>query len=255
MKPLKSSAVYYIRKKPSATFRLICFSYAGGSAGVYQPYHNLLHPCLEIVAIQLPGRASRLQEKLLKDWSEMRTFIQKELASLSNIPYILFGHSFGTQLVSEFAKHQSEQGNPPLHMFCSGAAALHISSCLPPIHQLCDDDFVQKLVQMGGTPHEVAENKQLMSLLIPMLKADFGLSHSHSFSVAQHFECPATIIYGDQDERTTYETIQDWQMYFSKPIKIRCIEGGHFYINENKEAVSREINQVIESLLLEKYTR
>ncbi|EGR2301708.1 thioesterase II family protein [Vibrio parahaemolyticus] len=251
MEVLKSSAVCYVRKNSSATFRLICFSYAGGSAGVYQHYHNLLHPCLEIVAIQLPGRASRLRDKLLKDWSEMRAFIQKELASLSNMPYILFGHSFGTRLVSEYAKHQSELGNPPQHMFCSGARALHIRNGLPPIHQLCDDEFLEKLVQMGGTPSEVVENKQLMSLLIPMLRADFSLSHSHSFPVARHFDCPATIIYGDKDERTTYETVQAWQVYFSKIIKTRCIEGEHFYINENKDAVAREINQVVESLLME----
>jgi len=247
---LNNRAVYHVRQNPSATFRLICFSYAGGSAGVYQQYHKLLHPCLEIVAIQLPGRASRFREKLLMDWSEMTEFIQHELAHLSEMPYILFGHSFGTRLVSEFAKYQSQLGNPPQHMFCSGARALHIRNGLPPIHELCDDKFVEELVRMGGTPLAVAENKQLMSLLIPMLRADFGLSHSHSLPVDQYFDCPATIIYGNKDNRTTLDSVQAWQVYFSKLVDIRCIDGEHFYINDNKEGVAQEINQVVEALLM-----
>ncbi len=61
----------------------------------------------------------------------------------------------------------------------------------------------------------------------------------------------SSVIYGDKDGRTTYETVQAWQAYFSKIIKIRCIEGKHFYINENKGAVAREVNQVVEDLLIE----
>lgn len=42
--------------------RLFCFPYAGGAASVYAPWLDRFESSVELVFIQLPGRANRFSE-------------------------------------------------------------------------------------------------------------------------------------------------------------------------------------------------
>ncbi|OKO99395.1 thioesterase II family protein [Xenorhabdus eapokensis] len=92
----------------------------------------------------------------------MKFFIYQALSAVYTKPYILFGHSFGTRLAFESALHQTRQDNPPRHMICSGARALHLHNHADPIHELPNNDFAEKLGQMGGTPEIIIKNNAML---------------------------------------------------------------------------------------------
>jgi surfactin synthase thioesterase subunit len=48
------------KPKPGASLRLFCFHYAGGSAQTFHSWSADLPPIVEIGAVQLPGRGTRL---------------------------------------------------------------------------------------------------------------------------------------------------------------------------------------------------
>lgn len=247
-----NNSIFYIRKNPKARMRLILFSYAGGSASTFWPYQQLIHPLLEVVAVQLPGRGARLKDPLITEWSLMKSLIETELAVLADIPYILFGHSFGARLVFEYALYQTKIGNPPIHAFFSGAQAPYLEKTSSPIHHLPDQEFIERLVTMGGTPKIVSDNNELMQILLPMLRADFKLSYLHKVEAKCYFNFPATVLYGNKDNFTSFDAIEAWQHLFSLPINISCVEGDHYYINSNKESVALYINEVVENILIDK---
>lgn len=252
MHKFTKTSIFYVRANPLAKLRLIFFSYAGGSASIFHSYNMLISSEVEIVAIQLPGHGDRFKESLITDWSEMKELIRSEISLLCNKPYILFGHSFGAQLAFEFSLHQTILANPPLHAFFSGAKAPYLEKSSSPIHHLPDQEFIEKLVAMGGTPKIVSENNELMQILLPMLRADFKLSHLHKVEAKCYFNFPATILYGNRDNFTSLNAIQAWQHLFSLPININCVDGDHYYINNNRERVASYINEVIENILIDK---
>jgi surfactin synthase thioesterase subunit len=49
--------------------RLLCFASAGGSAGTFRHWAPMLPPHVELVGVQLPGRADRFHEPRMSGWS------------------------------------------------------------------------------------------------------------------------------------------------------------------------------------------
>jgi medium-chain acyl-[acyl-carrier-protein] hydrolase len=59
--------VVVVFDRPAADVRLICFCYAGGTAGLYSSIAKSLPAWIELCVVELPGRASLLMEKPLRD--------------------------------------------------------------------------------------------------------------------------------------------------------------------------------------------
>src|SRR5579862_3518131 len=52
----------YRKARPDARIRLFCFAYAGGTASMFRGWQERLPSHVEVCAVQLPGRESRIQE-------------------------------------------------------------------------------------------------------------------------------------------------------------------------------------------------
>jgi medium-chain acyl-[acyl-carrier-protein] hydrolase len=62
----------------------------------------------------------------------------------------------------------------PLHLFVSGRPAPQLVLEDPPIHHLPHDEFVEELRRLAGTPEEILQNREILELLLPLLRADFS---------------------------------------------------------------------------------
>jgi len=58
----RSPCVTIHQPNPLAAVRLLCIPDAGGSAAVFRQWPKYIHPRIEVCAIELPGRATRLME-------------------------------------------------------------------------------------------------------------------------------------------------------------------------------------------------
>ena len=52
-----------------------------------------------------------------------------------------------------------------------------------PLDQLTDDEFLERLGKLGGTPKEVLANKSLIRLFIPVIRADLILLEKYRYVV------------------------------------------------------------------------
>src|SRR5215467_15883288 len=86
------------RPNPAARLRLFCFPFAGGGASAYRPWADASPRHMEVCPVQLPGHEDRFQEQPLTNANAMAREVAREIGSLSEKPYALFGQSMGTLL-------------------------------------------------------------------------------------------------------------------------------------------------------------
>ncbi|MCD9006287.1 alpha/beta fold hydrolase [Luteimonas sp. XNQY3] len=246
-----STDTWLIRPHPrsSPALRLICLPYAGGSASIYCPWGRHLPDSVELIAVQPPGRASRIAEPPCPDMQTLVGAVGAALAMLPNCPYVLFGHSLGSRVAYALGMHSSMLGLvPPRLLIASGSRAPHLPGRRAPVHDLPDDLFKEWLRAFGGTPHALLDDAEFMDLLMPALRADFSIADQYRAEPAP-LPCPVQVLTGSHDTDVTPEESQAWMALSNGHCDIHSIDGGHFFIHSHAEQVLSHIKDAISPLL------
>ena len=106
-----------------------------------------------------------------------------------------------------------------------------------------------ELRNLNGTPKAVLENKELMELCLPLLRADFQIAETYRYTGEITFDCPVTILGGEQDNKISHDQLQSWQKFFTSPADIQVLPGDHFFIDSHPEQVTGIVNNIIRRAL------
>ncbi|GAG40902.1 unnamed protein product, partial [marine sediment metagenome] len=229
-------------RDPQAKLRLFCFPYAGGSAGVFKPWRNAFAG-VDVVAVQLPGRGSRVAEKPLESMAEIVARLIDELRGFRDLPFVFFGHSFGSLVCFELARELQRRGIDGLrHIILSGRRAPHLPRVHPNTHDLPYDEFIEELRSINGTPEEMLTNKELMSLFVPILRADFKVNETHQYRADIKLKSAASIFRGRLDTDVPEAEVQAWRANFeSGDIEFTEFSGDHFFIHSQQQLVLERV--------------
>ncbi|MBK0025786.1 thioesterase [Stenotrophomonas sp. S48] len=231
----------WIIHRPNAArrLRLYCFAYAGGHAGVFAPWQALLEPHVEVCGIQLPGRGARMREPAAASFDTLITDIAGAIAEADDgRPFAFFGHSLGSLLAFEVARGVRRMGHRlPIHLFLSGSEPAAYRSPGPALHLMSDDALVRELAAFNGTPTEVLANREMMVLLLPMLRADFALVHGYRYQSALPLDVPFSVLAGRRDDRGSGIDVSLWGEESTVGSEVRWFEGDHFFINSHQREV------------------
>ena len=234
------------RPKPLARYRLFCFPYAGGSASAFLPWEDLLPPQIELVAIQPPGRATRLDEGLLTSVVELAVQLAGAIPPMLDRPYLTYGHSMGSTVSFELLHLLKERSLPlPRRYFAAARQAPHIPRRIAPFYDYPLAEFMIELKRFGGTPDAVLQNAELMEMLVPMLRTELRAAYAYHRDPVVKLECPASVFGGARDEIVLPEELTGWQEHFLEKMDFRLFESGHFFLEDNKEQV---VSAICESI-------
>ncbi|WP_432401622.1 thioesterase II family protein [Wukongibacter sp. M2B1] len=224
--------------------KLFCIPYAGGSATAYREWKKHIHPSIELCPIELAGRDSRFGGSFYEDVTEAVDDIYNIISKDLDGPYAIFGHSMGSVLAYELAhKIKSFNHTAPIHLFFSGRRPPHIERDNKDIHLLSDKEFMDEIMELGGTPKELLENKELLELFMPMLRADFKIVETYEYVEKNEvLDCNITVLWGKKEEGTTIGEIVQWRRHTDKSCKIHMFNGGHFFVAEFLQDIVHIIN-------------
>lgn len=226
------------------TQRLFCFPYAGGAAAIYRDWGNKLPSSIEVCPVQLPGRGSRLSEPLFKRIEPLVEAAAEALLPYMEGPFAFFGHSMGAIISFELAHLLRREHKPqPSHLFLSGRPAPHLIKEEPPTHDLPEPEFIEELRRLKGTPREVLEHPELMSMISPILRADFEICQTYEHLPSPPLECPITVFGGLQDQDVSREQLEGWRDYTSASFAVRMFPGDHFFLQSSAPVMLRMIAQ------------
>ncbi|CDM92286.1 Thioesterase (modular protein) [Xenorhabdus bovienii] len=221
----------------SPRLRIFCFPYAGGSAKTYLDWAEHFTDNIEIVAVQPPGRTTRLDEAPYEDLYSLVDELMAHAEFITKIPYAFIGHSLGCRVAFELACKLQSCGYPvPVHFFVSGCTAPHLRHNFPDTHDLPHDEFIRELRKMNGATDEVLLNSELMDFLLPVLKADFKMAETYQAKRCL-LKSPITVLSGDSDPDIKPIELYAWSELSSESLTVQYIPGDHFFIDQNKEKV------------------
>lgn len=234
--------------RPEARLRLVCFPYAGGGASIYRAWPRELPAWIEVAAVQLPGRESRLREPPFRRLEPLADAAAEALDAELDRPFAFFGHSMGAILAFEICLRRRRRGlEPPRHLFVSGRPAPRVESTDPPIHDLPRAEFIAAVRRYSGTPEEVLQHQELMDLLEPLLRADFSVSETYRYQPeSEPLAVPLTVFGGAADPEVPAEDLEPWRQETSGPFRKHLLPGGHFFLNERPAEVLRLVAEELQ---------
>jgi medium-chain acyl-[acyl-carrier-protein] hydrolase len=241
---------WIVRSKPHPRLRLFCFPYAGGGASIFRLWSKDLPEEVEVCPVYLPGRENRFLEPGFTNVQELARTLTDQLLPSTDIPFALFGHSMGGLICYVWACHMRKWHNrTPTLIFISGQRAPQLPPLHAPIHHLPDAAFLDELFRLGGTPAAVMQNKELMELMLPLLRADFTLYETYIYRPDVPFACPISAYYGEQDHLVSAKELAAWREHTHGTFTLTGIPGNHFFLQSSQNLLLQAINQDLVKLL------
>lgn len=244
---LSRDDIWFLRpiRREHAELRLYCLPYAGGTPNAFRSWARGLPDSVEVVGVRLPGRDSRLRERAFDRWPPLLEAVEDVLRPHLDRPYMFFGHSFGARVVFELTRRFEAHGLPlPRRLFVSGCRAPHIPPPDPELHIVPRDEFFERVRRMKGTPAEVLENRPLMEMLEPTLRADMGL-HNQPWDDPGKVPVPLSALSGTGDEIDPPDTMRDWGRYTSSSFAFHPFSGDHFFLHGQEHEVLDTISRYV----------
>ncbi|NFO11021.1 UNVERIFIED_ORG: hypothetical protein B2H98_03830 [Clostridium botulinum] len=240
----------YIEKtSPLDGFRVFCFPYAGGGASIFKMWQTMFRD-IKVYPIQYPGRENRIMEKPIYDMQTLVDEIYDELKeTIEECPFIMFGHSLGTKILYELSlKIYSEKKVWPKGIVVSGGRAPNLIEPKP-ICDLEDEGFITELIKRySSIPDEIANNKEIMNLFLPPLRADFVMDEKYNRNKKDKLICPIMGLMGTDDGEMTLDDLKEWGDFTSKEFCYKYIKGDHMFINKNRDEVISAVKKFAEGL-------
>ena len=233
------------RRDPKA--RLFLLPYAGGGAGIYRAWPALLPAALEVRAVQLPGRERRFAEPPVAGMEALLDALVPAIEPLLDRPYALFGHSMGAAIAHALTLRLTAAGHPPPAFLApSGRDAPHAARPdRPSLHTLPEEAFLAALRRLGGTPPEVLADRELLALVLPVLRADFALVAGYRPGPRPMvLPCPIVAYGGAEDAETTPTGLAAWADCAPAGLsRLTIFPGGHFFMSERRDALIADLTR------------
>lgn len=222
---------------PWPELRLVCVPHAGGAASTFRTWPLGLPPAVELWAAELPGRGARASEPATDDRERVVTELAGALPD-DDVPLALFGHSLGAMLAFELARELRRRDRPaPRLLVASAREAPQRPHPGEPVHGLPDQEFLDAVRRLGGTPAEVLDEPELVELALPALRADFRISETYEHAPEDPLDVPIVALGGVDDPDVTEADLEAWEEQTTAGLRMQLFAGGHFFVEPAEPAV------------------
>ncbi|MGW0435652.1 thioesterase domain-containing protein [Micromonospora sp. NPDC003197] len=217
--------------RPAARTQLFCLPYAGAGASAFRGWQDEFGPDVEVLPVQLPGREHRIMEDPRFTIAEVATVI----AQRADRPYAIYGHSMGGRVGFEVVRELRRTGRTlPRTLYVGGARAPHVESVslFDGLSKVDDEELLRRLAASGSLPAEFLDSPELVELLLPLLRADFGRVDDYTYLPEAPLPVPIVAFSGRTDRAVTLAESQAWAGHTGAGFTLYELDAGHFFLHD-----------------------
>jgi surfactin synthase thioesterase subunit len=218
--------------------KLFCFPFAGGGASVFRPWMTQFPSDIEICAVQLPGRESRLREQPHENMAELVPAVTDGILPHLQGSFSFFGYSMGALVAFEVVRRLQKIGhNIPDALIVAASPAPQVPRKPPLDFELPDDQLIRDLQNLQGTPAEVLGDRDLMRILLPAIRSDVKVVATYVYEIGKAVDCPIAAIGGSDDSCVSAEHLDAWRFQTTGRFARYMLTGKHFFLLESPQNV------------------
>ena len=219
-------------RRPDARLRLVCVPGAGCTASMFHGWAEMLPDEVEVCAVQVPGRGSRLRETPFTRMDPLADALTEVVLAESDLPVVMLGHSLGALIAYEVTDRLCRMDRAPVALIAAAHKAPSLGSAGLTYHLLPDDELVGVVDALGGTPGGTLANPAIRKLALPSLRADFELDANYEFRERPPLSIPVSVFGGDNDAIVSTDELRAWRAHTTGDFALRVVSGGHFFHND-----------------------
>jgi acyl transferase domain-containing protein/surfactin synthase thioesterase subunit/acyl carrier protein len=255
------------RPNPDARARLFCFPYAGGGLVSFRAWPQVLDDWIEVVAVEPPGRGTRINEVAINDMDAFVECLLPELIQWLDRPSAFFGHCLGgltmfamlcalPEAWAQFIKHVFACGVRPPHLLKRKGRfednllydmLLHQDFDIRrPAYAQTDEIFVD-IVRHFDTPaaDRMLGIPKLREALLPTIRAEFGMAYNFNYRPIEPFSFPISSFVGDLDPWVSGRDSAGWGELTRSRFTNHVRRGSHFLLVDDRSYILDTIRNEI----------
>ena len=225
------------RPRADAAVQLFCLPYAGAGASAYRRWPDAVGPDVEVLAVQPPGRESRIAEA--QGFSAAA--LADAIVARADRPFALYGHSLGGRHAFDVLRHLHRTGGPlPVTLYVGGSRAPHIHAGGPfdGLSTVADEELLRRVVEGGGMSAEVLAEPELVELLLPVMRADFTELDRYVFVEGPPLPVPVVAFAGRADRAVSLADVKAWARHAGAGLTVHEVDGDHFFLHDEASRVT-----------------
>lgn len=177
-----------------------------------------------------------MEETCIDDFYDMVETIAQVVGRHVDRPFAIYGHSMGAGLAFELARRLKQNtGKQPLHLFVGAHRSPIKPYSYPTVRSVSDEQVLDVLMRFNGMPRALLENRELLDLFLPILRADLLVCESYAYEGHSQLDCPITLFTGAQDTNVAPHELAGWEVQTSAHFRHRVIDGDHFFLKSHQE--------------------
>jgi acyl transferase domain-containing protein/surfactin synthase thioesterase subunit/acyl carrier protein len=272
--PLRTAGKWLIspRPNPHAKARLFCFPYAGGGLVSFRAWAQLFDSAVEVVAVEAPGRGSRINETALDNLDAFVKGLLPEMIDWLDRPSAFFGHCLGGLTMfatlcalpkecSHFIKHAFPCGVRPPHLLKRMGEFEDNLVYDMMLHREFDvevpffaqaDDIIADIIRQFDTlaANKMLEIPKLRKVLLPTIRAEFSMAYKYEYQPVEPFLFPISSFVGNADPWVSEKDSAGWAELTRGRFTNHVREGSHFLMADDGEYILKSINDEFMNLAL-----
>jgi surfactin synthase thioesterase subunit len=241
-----SSDAWLVRwpESSSPAARLVCIGHAAAGASAFRTWSQVVPPHVEVSALRLPGRESRLREAPFDDLDALVDAALPALEEALEPPFALFGHCSGGLIAFELARELARRGRPqPLLLAVAGQVAPSAHAIPPEVRSL---GLRERLELMGATGDAVMRNDQLFAALEPAIAADFRMVDGYAYRPGAPLDSAIAVFVGTREQTAKDLAAPAWAAETRAGCDVRLLEAGHFFDGEAWRELALAVSNEVE---------
>lgn len=243
--PARSQEFVTLLKGAESDVRLVCFHFAGGSAQSFLSWRQPSTTLCELIAAELPGRSRRYNEEFFPSIQHAAERFADAYARLEDKKCIFYGHSLGALLAYETARVLVRKGiSGPDRLIVSSRAAPGSFPASTGLPELSDASLLKYLRDLQGTKQSILENKMLMNMMLPIIRADLEIIYGYQHRRIPLLNIPVDVIGAIDDRHCPFELLLGWRNVTSAEFQLHMMPGGHFAPISNPDIVLNAVRQM-----------
>lgn len=235
----------YLTSSPtdSGRLRLFCFHHSGGSAAAFSALRGALAPHVEVLAVQLPGRETRLRHPLPTSMADLVTELDEHLDPYLTGPYACYGHSMGALVAHDLiARRQARGALSPVRLIAGACRAPQLPAAFAAEHMESDDHLVRSMLDIGGLSPELLRYPDWLQSAVSLNRGDLRLCASRDTTEVEALPCPIDVFHGMADPLVHERDALAWAKRSTVSCRLHRFSGGHFFfLRESRAAFADRI--------------